>query len=210
MGHGTQAAAGMARLSAAAYALADMDLPPAELLRQLNRTAIALPQITLATCSYAVIDPAGRCCDLATAGHLPPVLALPGGITRVPDLPGGQSLGVGPASYGQARIKMPPGTVLALYTDGLVETRTRSFDQGIVTLRSVLARQHRRLDAARAEIVDSLGEHYEDDVTVVLARVPPASHDSRGSDGARVAGIAFEAGKFRQTGITAVPRETDP
>lgn len=172
MGHGPQAAAGMARLSAAAYALADVDLPPAEVLRQLNRTAIALPQATLATCAYAVIDPAGRSCDIATAGHLPPVLALPDGTTSVPDLPGGQSLGVGPASYGQARIKLPPGTILALYTDGLVETRTRSFDQGIVTLRSVLARQHRHLDAACEELIASLGEHYEDDITVVLARIP--------------------------------------
>ena len=66
------------------------------------------------------------------------MLALPDGTTRVPDLPGGQSLGLGSGVYGQARIKFPPGAVIALYTDGLVETRTRSFDQGIVALRSVL------------------------------------------------------------------------
>ena len=175
MGHGPQAAAGMARLSAAAYALADVDLPPSDVLRQLNRTALALPQATLATCAYAVIDPARRSCDFATAGHLPPVLVMPGGTTRVPDLPGGQSLGVAPARYGQARIKLPPGTILALYTDGLVETRTRSFDQGILTLRSVLARQHGDLDAACDELIASLGEYYEDDITVVLARIPPSA-----------------------------------
>jgi serine phosphatase RsbU (regulator of sigma subunit) len=173
MGHGPQAAAGMARLSAAAYALADVDLPPSEVLWHLNRTALALPQATLATCAYAVIDPARRSCEFATAGHLPPVLAMPGGITRVPDLPGGQSLGVAPARYGQARIKLLPGTILALYTDGLVETRTRSFDQGILTLRSVLARQHGDLDAACDELIASLGEYYEDDITVVLVRIQP-------------------------------------
>lgn len=176
MGHGPRAAAGMARLSAAAYALADVDLPPGEVLRQLNRTAIALPHATLATCAYAVIDPADQSCELATAGHLPPVLALPDGTTMVPDLPGGQSLGVGTTHYGQARIELPPGAILALYTDGLVETRTRPFDQGILALCSVLGRQHQHqhqhLDAACEELIAALGEHHEDDVTVVLARIP--------------------------------------
>ncbi len=175
MGHGTAAATVMAQLSAAAYALADLDLPPAEVLRQLNRTAVALPHSTLVTCAYAVIDPDGQSCAIATAGHLPPVLAGPGGTTRVPDLPGGQSLGVSPASYGQARIKLAPGTILALYTDGLVETRSRPFDQGILALRSVLAREHAHLDAVCDSLITSLGGRYEDDITVVLARIPPTT-----------------------------------
>ncbi len=173
MGHGPEAAAVMARLSAAAYAVADLDLQPAEVLRQLNRTAMALPQATLVTCAYAIIDPGGQSCTIAAAGHLPPVLVMPDGITRVAELPGGQSLGVCPASYGQARIKLPPGTTLALYTDGLVETRTRPFEQGILALRSALARQHRDLDAACEELISSLAESNEDDITVVLARIPP-------------------------------------
>jgi hypothetical protein len=173
MGHGPQAATVMSRLSAVAYALADLDLPPAEVMRQLNRTAIALPQAALVTCAYAVIDPGAQSCTIATAGHLPPVLALPDGSTRVPDLPGGQSLGVAPASYGEARIKLRPGTTLALYTDGLVETRTRPFDQGILALRSALALQQRSLDTTCEELIASLGERYEDDITLVLARIPP-------------------------------------
>lgn len=83
----------------------------------------------------------------AGAGHLPPILALPDDTTRVPELPAGQSLGLGTAVYGQARIKLPPGAVLALYTDGLVESRTRSFDQGILAMRSILAREHGHLEA---------------------------------------------------------------
>jgi serine phosphatase RsbU (regulator of sigma subunit) len=70
-------------------------------------------------CVYAIIDPASQSCTLSAAGHLPPVLAMPDGTTRVPDLPGGQSLGLGSAVYGQARIKFPPGAIIALYTDGL-------------------------------------------------------------------------------------------
>jgi Stage II sporulation protein E (SpoIIE)/GAF domain len=173
MGHGPLAATVMTRLSAAAYALADVELPPAEVVRQLNRTALALPHDTLVTCAYAVIDPASQSCDIAAAGHLPPVLAMPDGTTRVLDLPGGQSLGVAPASYGQARIRLLPGTILALYTDGLVETRTRPFDQGILALRSTLARPHPDLDATCEELAASPGENREDDITVVLVRIPP-------------------------------------
>jgi serine phosphatase RsbU (regulator of sigma subunit) len=174
MGHGPLAAAVMTRLSAAAYALAGLDLPPAEVMRHLNQTALALPQNTLVTCAYAVIDPARQSCAIAAAGHLPPVLAMPDGTTRVLDMPGGQSLGVTPADYGEARSRLRPGTTLALYTDGLVETRTRPFDQGILALRSALARPPRDLDAACAQLASSLGETREDDITIVLARIRPA------------------------------------
>jgi stage II sporulation SpoE-like protein/GAF domain-containing protein len=173
MGHGPEAAAVMAQLRAAAHALADLDLAPAELLRGLNRVTATLQRITLATCAYAIIDPDGRTCTLAGAGHLPPILALPDGTTRVPELPPGQSLGIGTASYGQARIKLPPGAILALYTDGLVESRTRAFDQGILALRSVLARQHGNLEAICDALVAALAGRCEDDITVILARVPP-------------------------------------
>jgi hypothetical protein len=178
MGHGPEAAAVMAQLRAAAHALADLDLPPAELLRRLNGSAATLPHLALATCAYAVIDPASQACTIAGAGHLPPVLAMPDGTTRAPDLPGGQSLGLGKAVYGEARIKLPPGAILALYTDGLVESRTRSFDQGIVALRKVLSTEHRHLEAACDTLLDTLAARYEDDVTVVLARIPVGRHEA--------------------------------
>ncbi len=172
-GHGPEAAAVMAQLRATAHALADLDLAPAELLPRLNRSTALLQRITLATCAYAIIDAERHSCTLAGAGHLPPILALPDGSTRVPELPAGQSLGLGPALYGQARIKLPPGAVLALYTDGLVESRTRSFDQGIVALRSALARENGNLDAICDALIASLAGRREDDITIVLARIPP-------------------------------------
>jgi hypothetical protein len=172
MGHGPEAAAVMAQLRAAAHALADLDLEPADLLQRLNRVTDTLQAITLATCAYAVVDADGHTCTLAGAGHLPPILALPDGTTRVPELPAGQSLGLGTASYGQARIKLPPGAVLALYTDGLVESRTRSFDQGILAMRSILARQHGHLEAVCDALIASLAGRCEDDITVILARIP--------------------------------------
>ncbi len=172
MGHGPEAAAVMAQLRAAAHALAQLDPGPAELLGHLNRVTTTLRRPMLATCVYAIIDPGAQTCTLSAAGHLPPVLAMPDGTTRVPDLPAGQSLGLGSAVYGQARVDFPPGAVIALYTDGLVETRTRSFDQGILALRSVLPHGNCRLDAACDTLIGSLAERSEDDVTVVLARIP--------------------------------------
>lgn len=170
MGHGPGAAAAMAHLRGAAHALAQLDLEPAEMLGQLDQTTAMLREPVLATCAYAVIDPAARLCTLAAAGHLPPALAMPDGVTRVPDLPAGQSLGLGAAAYGQARIKLPPGAVIALFTDGLVETRTRSFDQGILAMQAILARHDGELDAICDHLIASLAQHHEDDVTVVLAR----------------------------------------
>ncbi|MGD0556164.1 MAG: PP2C family protein-serine/threonine phosphatase [Streptosporangiaceae bacterium] len=171
MGHGPEAAAVMAQLRAAAHALAQLDLEPAELLGHLDRTTATLRRPMLATCVYAIIDPASQSCTLSTAGHLPPVLALPDGTTQVPDLPGGQSLGLGSGVYDQARAELSPGTVIALYTDGLVETRTRSFDHGILALRALLRSGYDELDTACDTLVGSLAKRYEDDVTVVLARV---------------------------------------
>jgi len=181
MGHGPQAATVMTRLSAAAFALAGLDLPPADFLHQLNRTALALPEETFATCTYAVIDPAAQYCTLATAGHLPPILALPDGTTRTPGIPGGQFLGIGPATYGQAHMKLRPGTIVCLYTDGLVETRTRSFDQGILALQAAISGTRSPLGAACDHLAAALGDRREDDITVVLARIPDDPADGRGT-----------------------------
>jgi hypothetical protein len=173
MGHDQHAAAAMTQLRAAAHALAELDLPPAEMLRRLDRTTAALGIVTLATCIYAVIDPASRLCVVAGAGHLPPVIAWPDGTTSAPDLPAGLPIGLGTAIYGQITLSLPPGAILALYTDGLVDTRTRSSEEGIGALRSVLADQHGSVECACDELIRCLAPHREDDITLVLARIPP-------------------------------------
>lgn len=172
MDHGPEAAALMAQLRAAAHALADLDLQPAELLRRLDRTAATLATVSYATCTYAVLDAAEGSCVVAAAGHLPPVIALPGGATRAPCLPPGLPLGLGVAIYGQARIAVPPGAMLALYTDGLVESRSRTSDEGILALRSALPRQRGSLADACDALIGSLAGSREDDTTLVLARIP--------------------------------------
>lgn len=174
MGHGPAAAALMAQLRAAGHALAGLGLQPGQLLRRLSDTAGTLRNLTLATCVHAVIDPGLRRCVISAAGHLPPVLVLPDGTTHVPGLPSGPSFGLQPdARYGEARLRLPTGAVLALYTDGLAETRTRPFDQGIAALQAVLAKHRREpLEVIADLVVESLAARREDDVTILLARIP--------------------------------------
>lgn len=178
MGHGPEAAAVMVQLRTAAHTLADLELPPSEVLRRLDRMAAGMSVAPFATCISTVIDPAGSSCVAAQAGHLPPVLVLPGGETRMLDLPPGLPLGLGAESFEATQISLPPGATLALYTDGLVESRTRSLDDGLAALRdalrSALAGPGATLGDACETVVQTLRQHGEDDITLVLARIRPA------------------------------------
>ena len=175
MGHGPEAAAAMVQLRTAAHTLADLELPPAELLRRLDRITGTIATAPFATCISAVIDPSAGSCLAGQAGHLPPVLVMPGGAARILDLPPGLPLGLGAESFEETRISVPPGATLALYTDGLVESRVRPIDEGLAELRdalaSALAVPQAPLDAAAETVTRALCEHGEDDITLVLARV---------------------------------------
>ena len=177
MGHGPEAAAVMVQLRTAAHLLADLELEPGQVLRRLDRMAAGMATAPFATCIATVIDPAGSSCVAAQAGHLPPVLVLPGGATRVLDLPPGLPLGLGAESFEATQISLPPGATIALYTDGLVESRTRSLDDGLAALQdalsSALARPGGTLGGACGMVTQMLRDHGEDDITLVLARIRP-------------------------------------
>jgi Stage II sporulation protein E (SpoIIE) len=174
MGHGPEAAAVMVQLRTAAHTLAALDLPPGDILRRLDVLAAGLAA-PFATCVYAIIDPAASACLIAQAGHLPPALVLPGGAGRMLDLPPGLPLGLEAGSFESTMISLPPGATLALYTDGLVESRARSLDDGLVALRDLLcaalADPAAPLSDAGDSVTRALRPHGEDDITLVLARV---------------------------------------
>jgi len=178
MGHGPEAAAVMVQLRTAAHTLADLELPPAAVLRRLDRLAAGLPGAPFATCVYAVLDPAESCCLIAEAGHLPPLLTHADGRTDVLDLPPGLPLGLGGEAFQPTQISLPPGATLALYTDGLVESRTRPLGDGMAALADALsgalAPDGPELDTACAAVAARLMQRGEDDITLVLARVSPA------------------------------------
>jgi serine phosphatase RsbU (regulator of sigma subunit) len=175
MGHGPEAAAVMVQLRTAAHLLAGLDLPPGEVLARLDALAAGMPTSPYATCMSAVIDTAASTCVLAAAGHPPPVLALPGGATQVLAVPAGLPLGLSAGTFEAAQVTLPPGATLALYTDGLAESRTRPLDDGIAALRdalgSALDQPGTPLDRACETVTQALRQRGEDDMTLVLARI---------------------------------------
>ena len=175
MGHGPEAAAVMVQLRTAAHTMADLYVPPGEMLGRLDRMAASLPDASFATCVAAVIDTSDGSCVIAAAGHPPPVVAQADGVTQVLELPSGLPLGLGVGSFQVTRVCLPPGATLALYTDGLVEARTRPLEEGIAALReslsAALARPEKTLDGCCAKVTSELRQQGEDDVTLVLARI---------------------------------------
>ncbi|MFF6947635.1 SpoIIE family protein phosphatase [Streptomyces iakyrus] len=169
MGKGVQAAAIMGQLSTATRALARLDLPPAELLRHLDDIAGSLGD-AIATCVYAVCDLERGTCELSSAGHLPPVLAGADGSAKLLDIPGGVPLGVGGVEFGTVEVDLAPGSLLALYTDGLVENRAESIDTGLDTLTRLLRNAGPSLQRASDTLLGALSPEPDDDVALLLVR----------------------------------------
>jgi serine phosphatase RsbU (regulator of sigma subunit) len=100
---------------------------------------------------------------------------LPGGETEVLDLPPGLPLGLGAEAFESTRIGLPPGATLALYTDGLVESRAQPLDEGLVALqdalRAALADPAVPLEDVCETVTKAMRQHGEDDITLVLARI---------------------------------------
>ncbi|WP_328687005.1 SpoIIE family protein phosphatase [Streptomyces caniferus] len=161
VGHGLQAAATMGRLRTTVRALARMDLSPDELLSRLDdlvgqtaeEQAAAIGTdagpddvATGVTCLYAVYDPVSRRCTMARAGHLPPAVVDAEGGLYFPDLPAGPPLGLGGLPFESLEIELPAGSLIAMFTNGLVEGRDRDVDEGLAILGRVLSDHRRPLD----------------------------------------------------------------
>ncbi|MET9464702.1 SpoIIE family protein phosphatase [Streptomyces sp. NPDC006544] len=184
VGHGLHAAATMGRLRTAVHTLAGLDYAPDEVLSHLDdlvnrladeqEPAHALSQgrqIVGATCLYAVYDPVSRRCTMARAGHLPPAVLTPDGTVSLPDLPEGPPLGLGGLPFEAAEWELAEGSLLALFTNGLVEARGHDLDEGLERLREALARPSRSLEETCTAVQDALlPEHPRDDVALLVAR----------------------------------------
>ncbi|MDI5962617.1 SpoIIE family protein phosphatase [Streptantibioticus silvisoli] len=177
MGSGINAAATMGQVRTATRTLAELDLEPDALLRQLDKITSGL-EAGIATCVYAVHDPRTRICRVAVAGHLPPALSRPGEPPRLLDLPTGVPLGVGGVPFEITAIQLRPGDQLVLYTDGLVETRNQSLDAGLDDLLALLGEPERPLQQTCDLLLDTLRQGNEpDDVALLVSRIgpPPAA-----------------------------------
>lgn len=140
MGSGLQAAGIMGQFRTAARTLAQLDLNPALVLRELDELARSMSESHIATCVYAIYDPVVGECTVASAGHPPPLLAIPGvGVEPVPLAPGAP-LGVGGQRFEEREFMVEPASALAFYTDGLVEDRGRDIEAGIDELLGTISK----------------------------------------------------------------------
>jgi serine phosphatase RsbU (regulator of sigma subunit)/anti-sigma regulatory factor (Ser/Thr protein kinase) len=185
-GHGIHASATMGRLRTAVRTLADVDPPPGELLTHLDdlvmhltsdeQTGVApggqpIASEIGATCLYAVYDPISCHCTLATAGHPLPVLVTASGAAEIASDHIGPPLGVGGTPFETIELDLAPGSVLALFTDGLIESRHRDIGQGLAELCQVLALPALSLEAAGDAVISAMGtDRPADDVALLLVR----------------------------------------
>ncbi|MFG3252717.1 SpoIIE family protein phosphatase [Streptomyces sp. NPDC048172] len=193
MGRGLRSAVAMGELRSAVRTLALTDMEPAEVLGALDEIARGLggtprsqrsrsqragaaetdlSEVYLATCIYAVYDPVSRRCTFANAGHLPPVLVEPGEPALLLEVPKGVPLGVGGEPFEEIEVELPDGAMLALYTDGLVESRDHPLDEGLDAFRSVLTDASEPLEDTADRVLRTLNVHHgEDDIALLVARV---------------------------------------
>ncbi|MFJ4624306.1 SpoIIE family protein phosphatase [Streptomyces sp. NPDC088812] len=202
MGRGLRAAVAMGELRTAVRTLALLDLEPAEVLSALDEIARGLgtpggvqqatraarrpreadlSEVYLATCVYAVYDSVTRRCTFANAGHLPPVLVEPGEPALMLDVPPGMPLGVGGEPFEEVEVELPEGALLALYTDGLVESRDHPLDEGLQAFVGALTDPSRPLEDVCDHVLNTLDTHHgEDDIALLMARVQGLPTESVG------------------------------
>jgi hypothetical protein len=175
-GHGAHVAAIMGQLRTTTAALARLGCPPEEIMAQLSSVVAAHDEEAGATCLYAVYDPASRRCRLTRAGHLPPALRRPGGTVEFLDLPGGVMLGAAQGDYLVTDAELPAGSVLALYTDGLIEQPGQDLGTGMSRLaRALAAGPARSPDQLCDSVLASLAPRPRDDIALLLARTTAAT-----------------------------------
>ncbi|WP_371494473.1 SpoIIE family protein phosphatase [Kitasatospora sp. NBC_00374] len=176
-GHSVAAAGIMGQLRSAVRAFVTADHSPSAVLAGTNRLLVDLDPGLLASCCYIRIEPDADRAHAVRAGHCPPLLRRPDGGTEVLELAGGPLLGIDDSStYPETRLDLPRGSILALYTDGLVEERDRDIDLGIDDLRASLAHA---AAGNLEELADQLlrkalrSPHRSDDIALLLTEYRP-------------------------------------
>jgi serine phosphatase RsbU (regulator of sigma subunit) len=169
-GHGLAAAAGMARLRGALAGLAITGSPPRRLLGWLNDLVHHVDPEHTASVMAGYFDPRSRTLTWAQAGHPPPLLVR-GSQARPLTAPDGILLGAGRGGYQEASLFLEPGDLLLLYSDGLIERRDRSLDEGLATLTGAAAGISDPGQLISAVLAALGSTDPEDDTCVVALRV---------------------------------------
>jgi serine phosphatase RsbU (regulator of sigma subunit)/anti-sigma regulatory factor (Ser/Thr protein kinase) len=185
-GHGVRAAVTMGRLRTAIHTLAMLELPPAETLQLLDELMqeLGAREPHFATCVYAIFDAVEGTCEVASAGHLPPLLVRPDGTNELLDVSPAPPLGIGAGPIQSRVLNIEDGSLLVLYTDGLVEKRDRDIDEGLALLSDIFgpgAAARPLEDLCKAMLAGVYADTQRDDIAVLIARLRriPADHHVR-------------------------------
>jgi serine phosphatase RsbU (regulator of sigma subunit)/CHASE3 domain sensor protein len=186
VGHGLGSITAMGQMRSALAALINLASDPAGILETFDRFAWTLPGARSSTCLLVFIDPAQEQITYSCAGHMPPIVISPSGAAELLESCQDAPLAVKRA---QARrnttVAFPVGSVVVLYTDGLVERRNELIDVGIQRL---IDRLRDMVDPAVDELCDRVIErlvsieHQDDDVAMIAARLTRGNKDGSLSD----------------------------
>ena len=174
VGKGVQAASTMAQLRNALRAFSLDRMKPSSTVARLNRLAEEVVETAFATVVYAALDPVTGVCRITSAGHPPLLVAYPDGRVELVEGGRGLPLGAGPdTKYGQEVLELPVGTVLLLYSDGLVERRGRTIDEGLEELLRAAREGPREPEELVEHVLSQMvgGEERGDDIALLAVRL---------------------------------------
>lgn len=190
VGHDMHAAAAMGQIRSALLTVAADGTTPEEVVERLDGLVKRFGLADVATCVVATLGPpdadGGRELVYCRAGHPPPLLRTPEGAVRPLDESLTTPIGVvTPRPVTAARLRLRAGSVLVLYTDGLVESRARGQREGVAELARALGRTPADADAAavRDHLLDQAGGRSDEDDTCLLVVRLPRGDEAAASDG---------------------------
>ena len=203
MGKGLHAAALMGQMRTTLRSLTAIDPSPAVVLDALDRVTLDLDPDEIATVAYILLDSAAGVARVARAGHLPPLLLTPEG--RVTPIYAGGSPPLGAPSDGreEAVVDVPVGSMLVLYSDGMVEDRRTGLDPGLTDFIDAVGRLGTQHPAdpqllAAAVMRAMAGPDRDDDMTLLVALhvgTPQASAPEPATPQAAAAGLSSPDGE---------------
>jgi PAS domain S-box-containing protein len=206
VGHGIGAASLMGQLRHATRAYALEGHSPSGVLDRLDRLVRSLDGGQMATLLYLVVEPGHGSIHFASAGHVPPLAIGPDGeanyLASAPNPP----LGVFESDgHVELSAKLAPGSTIVLYTDGLVEERGVSIDQGLDALRLAASQDTCHPDELCDRLVDAMLAIHpaNDDIAVLALRAlptaPPPLHLELPSDPNQLGMMRQELGRWLRT-----------
>lgn len=177
-GHNVDAAALMGQVRTAVHAHATVGAPPGDVLARTNRLLTDLDPGLFTSCAYVHLDLATHRACVALAGHPPPLLRHADGRVEALRVPPGLLLGIEPDTvYPSLEFPLPPGCVLALYTDGLVEAPGVDLDDAIAALAGLLEHgDPSDLDAMAHTLIRHAPAPGDDIALLLVSPRPAAGH----------------------------------